>query len=111
MAVRRWIASILLLWVLVIGVGLVVAFVLGGTTVTWLVAGATMVVMAWHALRRLEPRPEDKRPEDGWDIAIMGVAIYSGLLLLGFLWTPGVVYIAALAFPIWTRLTSSRPPE
>jgi hypothetical protein len=104
MKVLVWLASALLLVMLLYGVGLLVAFVLDGTTVVGAVVGASLTVTAWHGLRRLEPRPADSRPEDGWPTAVLGVVLCGALLLLG-LWNPWLLIFAWIVFPVWSRIS------
>jgi hypothetical protein len=58
-------AASVLLVLLMFGVGSVMAFALGGATPVALVVGATLVVMAWHGLRRIDPTDQPCRPLTG----------------------------------------------
>jgi len=98
-----WIASSILLVAMIIGVGLVVMFVFDATSLLGGVVGATLSVLGWHALRRLEPRPEVARPPDGWSHAFLGVAYFVALQLL-VRWNPWLLVFGLLIFPIWVKL-------
>ncbi|HEY1275992.1 MAG TPA: hypothetical protein VGF25_13835 [Thermoleophilaceae bacterium] len=108
MKLLAWLASGVLLVMLMYGIGLLVAFVLDGTTVVGAVLGASLTVTAWHGLRRLEPRHAEDRPEDGWPVAVVGAAACGALLLLG-LWNPWLLLLGWIVFPAWLRAT--RRPE
>ena len=101
MRALAWLASSLMLMLLIAGIALVVAFVLGGGSLVGVVAGSTLIFFSWHGLRRVAPRPEGDRPPEGWLAASVGVATYAGILLL-VQWNPWML-LALVVFPLWRR--------
>lgn len=104
MRTLHWAAAGFLVLVLLIGIGLIVAFVLDATSVVGIVVGASLAVSAWHGLRSIEPRSPEARPPEGWSIAVLNVAACSSLLLLA-LWNPWLLVFGMLVIPLWWRLT------
>ena len=98
-----WLASSVVLVVMIIGVGLVAMFVFDATSLAGGVVGATLSVFGWHALRRLEPRSEVEGPPDDWPHAFLGVAYFVVLQLL-VRWNPWLLVFGLLIFPIWVKL-------
>ena len=98
-----WLASSVLLVLMIIGVGLVAMFVFNATSLAGGVVGATLSVLGWHALRRLEPRSEVAEPPDDWPHAFLGVACFVTLLLLVH-WNPWLLVFGWVVFPIWVKL-------
>jgi hypothetical protein len=98
-------AACVLLLLLIFGVGSVMAFVFGGATPVALVVGATLLVMSWHGLRRLDPSGSDERPAEDWATAIVVTLALAAILIGGLVWTPWLTIFAAIVFPLWVRLT------
>jgi hypothetical protein len=96
-----WLAACVLLVVLIVGVGLVVAFALGQTSLVNATVGATLVVMSWHGLRRLGPQPEEG--SDSWPTALFVLVVFAGIQVLVH-WNPWLMIFAWLVFPLWIRL-------
>jgi hypothetical protein len=96
-----WLAASVLLVVLIIGVGLVVAFALDQTSLVNATVGATMVVMCWHALRRLGPQPEEGF--DDWPTALFVLGVLASIQVLVH-WNPWLLGFAWLVFPLWLRV-------
>jgi hypothetical protein len=101
-------AACVLLVLLIIGVGSVMAFVLGHATSLALVVGAALFVMAWHGLRRIDPTGSDERPPDDWGTAILVTMLVAAILIGGLVWTPWLTIFAMIVFPLWVRLAYGR---
>jgi hypothetical protein len=100
-----WLTSTLLLGLLIVGIGLVAGFVFEGGSLVLPAVGASLIVLAWHGLRRLEPRSAYAgRPPESWPVVVVELLIYVVMLLLA-LWNPWVLLFALIVFPLWLRLT------
>jgi hypothetical protein len=97
-------AACVLLLLLMFGVGSVAAFVLGGATPVALVVGATLFVMSWHGLRRIDPSGSNERPPEDWGTAILVTIVLAAILIGGLVWTPWLTIFALIVFPVWVRL-------
>jgi hypothetical protein len=104
MAVIRWMAACVLLVLMIVGVGCVMAFVLGGATVVALAVGAVLFVLAWHGLRRLDPGGSDESEPEDWGLAILVTTVIAAILIGGVVWTPWLTIFAAIVVPLWLRL-------
>jgi hypothetical protein len=97
-------AACMLLVLLILGVGSVMAFVYGLATPVALVIGAVLVIMSWHALRRLGPSGWSEPPPDDWGTAIVVTTIMGAIVIGGLVWTPWVTVFGVIAFWRWVRL-------
>ncbi len=105
----RWLLAVPLLVLMMFGVGAVMFYVVGGAQITTAAIGASIAVLAWHALRRMEPPAaadeieDDDAIPDEWPWALARLAVFGCILALGF-WNPWLIVFAWVVFPLWNRL-------
>lgn len=104
----RWLLVVPVLIVFVLGIGAVMFYVWGGAPITTAAIGASIAVVAWHVLRRIDspgwsPEDDEDGIPDEWPFALAQLAVFACIMALGF-WNPWLIVFGWLVFPLWNRL-------